>query len=222
MQQTFTALFFQNLSQDSHRVLFKRLHYIMYTKLKYKLIFKHGNVILQLQAVKKIRNKLRTLAAHPQNLNTPKMRNIAKIPAPYLNTLARFFMTFNIVSFNCLIFRNFVLTEQLKRCIIIERYRGVAQLGRVLGLGPRCRRFESCRLDHFPFWFYFSLLCFDNNCLQFLLTNLTMLSFLSEIHCAGVAQLVEQLICNQQVGGSSPSTSSNPWGDSRVAKGGRL
>ena len=27
---------------------------------------------------------------------------------------------------------------------------------------------------------------------------------------AGVAQLVEQLICNQQVGGSSPSTSSNP------------
>ena len=29
--------------------------------------------------------------------------------------------------------------------------------------------------------------------------------------CAGIAQLVEQLICNQQVGGSSPSTSSkNP------------
>ena len=27
--------------------------------------------------------------------------------------------------------------------------------------------------------------------------------------CAGVAQLVEQLICNQQVGGSNPSTSSN-------------
>ncbi len=26
--------------------------------------------------------------------------------------------------------------------------RGVAQFGRVLGLGPRCRRFESCRLDH--------------------------------------------------------------------------
>ena len=46
---------------------------------------------------------------------------------------------------------------------------------------------------------------------------------------AGVAQLVEQLICNQQVGGSSPSTSSNIlqptyviWGSSRVAKGGRL
>ena len=48
---------------------------------------------------------------------------------------------------------------------------------------------------------------------------------------AGVAQLVEQLICNQQVGGSSPSTSSifcrqSPaeflWENSRVAKGGRL
>ncbi len=40
---------------------------------------------------------------------------------------------------------------------------------------------------------------------------------------AGVAQLVEQLICNQQVGGSSPSTSSNRiWENSRVAKGGRL
>ena len=25
--------------------------------------------------------------------------------------------------------------------------RGVAQFGRVLGLGPRCRRFESCHLD---------------------------------------------------------------------------
>ena len=30
---------------------------------------------------------------------------------------------------------------------------------------------------------------------------------------AGVAQLVEQLICNQQVGGSSPSTSSNQAGN---------
>ena len=28
------------------------------------------------------------------------------------------------------------------------------------------------------------------------------------IRCAGVAQLVEQLICNQQVGGSSPSAGS--------------
>ena len=39
---------------------------------------------------------------------------------------------------------------------------------------------------------------------------------------AGVAQLVEQLICNQQVGGSSPSTSFFMWESSRVAKGGRL
>ena len=44
---------------------------------------------------------------------------------------------------------------------------------------------------------------------------------------AGVAQLVEQLICNQQVGGSSPSASSiilvSLIGEnSRVAKGGRL
>ncbi len=31
---------------------------------------------------------------------------------------------------------------------------------------------------------------------------------MNETRCAGVAQLVEQLICNQQVGGSSPSTSS--------------
>ncbi len=27
-------------------------------------------------------------------------------------------------------------------------FRGVTQLGRVLGLGPRCRRFKSCHLDH--------------------------------------------------------------------------
>ena len=44
---------------------------------------------------------------------------------------------------------------------------------------------------------------------------------------AGVAQLVEQLICNQQVGGSSPSTSSildknRIWKSSRAAKGSRL
>jgi hypothetical protein len=29
----------------------------------------------------------------------------------------------------------------------------------------------------------------------------------NDSQCAGVAQLVEQLICNQPVGGSSPSTS---------------
>ena len=38
---------------------------------------------------------------------------------------------------------------------------------------------------------------------------------------AGVAQLVEQLICNQQVVGSSPIASSM-WADSRVVKGSRL
>ena len=37
---------------------------------------------------------------------------------------------------------------------------------------------------------------------------------------AGVAQLVEQLICNQQVGGSSPSTSSNPFSKQRTEYGG--
>lgn len=30
----------------------------------------------------------------------------------------------------------------------IDRLRGVTQFGRVLGLGPRCRRFKSCHLDH--------------------------------------------------------------------------
>ena len=45
---------------------------------------------------------------------------------------------------------------------------------------------------------------------------------------AGVAQLVEQLICNQQVGGSNPSTSSTfflcnfIWRSTQVAKGDRL
>ncbi len=41
-----------------------------------------------------------------------------------------------------------------------------------------------------------------------------------------MAQLAEQLICNQQVGGSSPSIGSvdynSIWMDSRVAKGDRL
>ena len=40
-------------------------------------------------------------------------------------------------------------------------------------------------------------------------------------HDAGVAQLAEQLICNQQVDGSIPFASSI-WESSRVAKGGRL
>ena len=47
--------------------------------------------------------------------------------------------------------------------------------------------------------------------------------------CADVAQLAEQLICNQQVIGSSPIIGFSRyknyieiWADSRVAKGGRL
>ena len=42
--------------------------------------------------------------------------------------------------------------------------------------------------------------------------------------CADVAQLAEQLICNQQVIGSSPiiGFALNIWMGSRVAKGGRL
>ncbi len=44
---------------------------------------------------------------------------------------------------------------------------------------------------------------------------------------AGVAQLVEQLTCNQQVGGSSPLAGSTKkqtytWWDGRVVKGSRL
>ena len=39
---------------------------------------------------------------------------------------------------------------------------------------------------------------------------------------AGVAQLVEQLICNQQVGGSSPSTSSKKGLLNAVLKYGRI
>ncbi len=41
-----------------------------------------------------------------------------------------------------------------------------------------------------------------------MLTNLAAYVIIIKLFCAGVAQLVEQLICNQQVGGSNPSTSS--------------
>lgn len=46
----------------------------------------------------------------------------------------------NVLKF-CLHFR--------KRYCIKHFIRGVAQPGRVLGLGPRCRMFESCRPDHY-------------------------------------------------------------------------
>lgn len=70
--------------------------------------------------------------------------------------------------------------------------RGVAQFGRVLGLGPRCRRFKSCRLD-------------QKNLVKLLTMDQkpAIINRLSPQY-AGVAQLVEQLICNQQVAGSSP------------------
>ena len=38
-----------------------------------------------------------------------------------------------------------------KWCYNSIRFRGVAQSGRVLGLGPRCRRFESFRPDQIFF-----------------------------------------------------------------------
>ena len=40
--------------------------------------------------------------------------------------------------------------------------------------------------------------------------------------CADMAQLAEQLTCNQQVIGSSPIIGLKIWMGSRVAKGGRL
>ena len=48
-----------------------------------------------------------------------------------------------------LFFRRMIilLTRSQKYCIIAFGCRGVAQFGRVLGLGPRCRRFKSCHLD---------------------------------------------------------------------------
>ena len=54
-------------------------------------------------------------------------------------------------------------------------------------------------------------------------------NLLFEVHQADVAQLAEQLICNQQVIGSSPIIGFSRyknyieiWADSRVAKGDRL
>ena len=41
-------------------------------------------------------------------------------------------------------------------------------------------------------------------------------------HTRWCGSMAEQLICNQQVVGSTPITSSIMWGNSRAAKGGRL
>ena len=86
--------------------------------------------------------------------------------------------------------------NNIARFRVKKYYRGVTQFGRVLGLGPRCRRFESCHLD-------------QKNLVKLLTMDQkpAIINRLSPQY-AGVAQLVEQLICNQQVGGSSPSTSS--------------
>ena len=42
-----------------------------------------------------------------------------------------------------------VLYNNYRRQKDDKENRGVTQFGRVLGLGPRCRRFKSCRPDHF-------------------------------------------------------------------------
>ena len=102
------------------------------------------------------------------------------------------------------------------------------------------------RFDFYQVLFYFFKRIYQSNtrilCISFSLFGFTKL-YLSHFknktldsrvdmcynnyRCsAGVAQLVEQLICNQQVGGSSPSTSSTHfnriWESSRAAKGNRL
>ncbi len=108
----------------------------------------------------------------------------------------------------------------------------------MLGLGPRCRRFESCHLDQPVIRqnnkAFCRVCCFfrkpkenfkkiEKNSKKGL-TNGKKCDIINK-HCesAGVAQLVEQLICNQQVGGSSPFTSSNIFaGGSRHCFYGRI
>ena len=112
--------------------------------------------------------------------------------------------------------------------------RDVAQLGSASGLGPEGRRFESCHPDQ-KVWEFSSAgraSALQAGCHRFEPCNSH--HFLNNVlkYDAGVAQLVEQLICNQQVAGSSPITSStnrdkllfipNTWESSRAAKGGRL
>ncbi len=47
-------------------------------------------------------------------------------------------------------FKNFFKMVDISKKIVYNKQviRGVAQFGSALGLGPRCRRFESCRPDH--------------------------------------------------------------------------
>ena len=105
-----------------------------------------------------------------------------------------------------------------------QEYRDVAQFGSASGLGPEGRRFESCHPDQ-KVWEFSSAgraSALQAGCHRFEPCNSH--HFLNNVlkYDAGVAQLVEQLICNQQVAGSSPITSSKQWESSRVAKGGRL
>ena len=46
------------------------------------------------------------------------------------------------------VFKYTVLTVLYEAVFTNLIIRGVTQFGRVLGLGPRCRRFKSCHLDH--------------------------------------------------------------------------
>ena len=81
--------------------------------------------------------------------------------------------------------------------------RDVAQFGSASGLGPEGRRFESCHPDQ-KVWEFSSAgraSALQAEGHRFEPCN-------SHQHYAGIAQLVEQLICNQQVVGSSPITSS--------------
>ena len=70
-------------------------------------------------------------------------------------------------------------------------------------------------------WFEFkkNFLCYGQKNVD---KRWSFLYIISPLWYAGVAQSVEQLTCNQQVGGSIPFASFSSWGDSRVAKGGRL
>ena len=86
--------------------------------------------------------------------------------------------------------------------------RDVAQLGSASGLGPEGRRLESCHPDQ-ELWIWEFSSAGRASALQaeghrFEPCN----SHHKKTKYAGVAQLVEQLICNQQVAGSSPITSS--------------
>ena len=65
-----------------------------------------------------------------------------------LKALYYLYIQFNILILKvitAIIFVDLVQNQKKLPCF----FRGVAQFGRVRGLGPRCRRFEFCRPDHF-------------------------------------------------------------------------